>query len=366
MKILPVLFLVLVIGARATYEIRKRMRRSAARKQAEAARRSAMPLPPATTPPGMLPAKRQNTEHAFPPDPRRPAAAEAARAGEWQPAAKLFAELGDDWNQRATLVYALGRAAAEDDGWLKEWQRARPDDPDATVVEAQGLVRLAWNLRGDRRAKQTGSEQFAGFHRVLPQAREACHRAAVLALPGDPTPYAVEFSVALGTGYPHEQARALFAEIVSRDPHHQSGHTAALQYWCEKWCGSQESADAFAREAAASAAPGACLSRLPLISRLEHRPYFKAAPDDHSPELSALLDAALADAAAAPEDSAQLRELRHLLAYYLFRNGRPAEALTQFRLTDGWIGALPWSYSSAPQKAYARIRHDAFTATRPS
>jgi hypothetical protein len=48
------------------------------------------------------------------------------------------------------------------------------------------------------------------------------------------------------------------------------------------------------------------------------------------------------------------------LAYLLFRSGRLEEATEQFRLVDGWIGALPWSYAGAPRKVYARYRHHAF------
>jgi len=317
-------------------------------------------LPPAPPAPGMLPPERQMTEGVLPPDPAKTAAADAARAGDWSRAADLFAAIGEDWERRASLVYALGRVAAEDDGWLRQWQQARPDDPGAALVEADGLIRLAWKLRGGQSAAGTTPEQFGGFRRVLPQAEAACRRAAELAAPNDPTPYAVELPAAYGLGYSHERMRALFTEVVIRDPHHQSAHDSALQYWCGKWRGSKELADSFARQAAAYAPAGAGLSRLPLSSWFEHRPFLKASPDDRSPELTALIDAGLADAAAATHETVGVRMLRHLLAYYLYRQQRYAEAVEQFRHVDGWIGATPWRYAARTGAYYCLLRDNAF------
>lgn len=315
------------------------------------------PPPP---PEGMRAQQEQNARAAFPADPGDGAAVAAARAGDWAPAAALLAAAGRDWDRRAAAVAVLGEAAGADDDWLRAWQRARPDDPDAAVVAAEGLVRLAWLLRGGRQAEQTEPEQFEAFRRVLGQARDGCHRAAALAGPGDPTPYAVELSVALGLGYSHEVTRALFAEVTARAPHHQTAHSTALQFWCLKWHGSADLAYEFARDAAASAPPGTLFSRFPLVSWFEHHPYHQPSPDDRSPVLTALVDAGLADAAAAPRDSAQLRALRHVLAYYLYRQGRHAEAVEQFRMVDGHIGALPWSYSGTPARLYTTIRDSAF------
>ncbi|MFD0345361.1 hypothetical protein ACFQ0M_03245 [Kitasatospora aburaviensis] len=35
---------------------------------------------------------------------------------------------------------------------------------------------------------------------------------------------------------------------------------------------------------------------------------------------------------------------------------RPAEALAQFKLVDGYVGALPWRYTDDPAAVYCRIR----------
>lgn len=76
----------------------------------------------------------------------------------------------------------------------------------------------------------------------------------------------------------------------------------------------------------------------------------------------ALVDAGLADAAAcAASDPGRpgLAELRHLLAYYLHLQDRHEAALEQFRLVDGHVDALPWSYRGEDTASYyCRVRNE--------
>lgn len=65
-----------------------------------------------------------------------------------------------------------------------------------------------------------------------------------------------------------------------------------------------------------------------------------------------MVDAALADADAAPRDHPDTASLRHLLAYFLTRQGRYDLALQQFRLVDGHVDALPWRYFDNPAAVY--------------
>jgi hypothetical protein len=127
---------------------------------------------------------------------------------------------------------------------------------------------VAADIRGAKQAKYTTQEQFAGFHRMMAQARVAGHEAQELA-GDDPCPYIAEISCAFGLGYGHDDFRALWAEIEKRDAHHLAAHTSALQYWCRKWRGSHELAERFAREAAAKGSPGLLLSFLPLYAAFE-------------------------------------------------------------------------------------------------
>ncbi|NBM20571.1 DUF4034 domain-containing protein [Streptomyces sp. GC420] len=309
--------------------------------------------------------ERQDTRLAAPLPPELRRALAAASRGDWRPAAALMATTreNEDWELRSQYANALGEAAADDDGWLSDWQAAAPDDPDAALVRPHATVTLAWRLRGGGWAKDTGREQFAGFHRVLPRSLEEVARAAELN-PGDPTPYVPELWAALGLGYPHARMDRLWDEITDRDPHHCAAHTGALQYWCAKWRGSEELAVAFARRAAAGAPPGSLLTALPLIAWWEHHKDARPA-DFRSPAVVTLVDAALADAAAARPDHPRLPELRHLLAFFLTKQRRYEAAVEQFRLVDGYVDALPWRYYEHPAAAYCSVREKAVRGAGP-
>ncbi|MEC4017173.1 hypothetical protein [Streptomyces sp. H27-D2] len=351
---------------------------------------------------GLVPRAELNTAVAAP-DPALQLALTAVGDGDWQPAARLLAGTGDDWERRAARAYGLGDAAGramaaaespptapgaltapgdtptdpssppetspsktsppEPPGWSAAWQRARPDDPDAALVHARALVSRAWELRGAQRARDTSTEQFAEFRAGLRESLPAIARAEELSA-ADPSPYVAEIWTMIGLGSPHEEMRALWAKITERAPHHYEAHYSALQYWCAKWQGSAELAAAFAADAAAGAPRGALLSALPLISFYEHerdnqrpRPYRKQ-------PVTAMVDAALADVAAAPSDHPRLAEVRHLLAWFLLQQKRYAASAEQFRLVDGYVNALPWRYSSDPAKLYSASRDAAVLQAR--
>ncbi|GHI05368.1 hypothetical protein AQI88_22980 [Streptomyces cellostaticus] len=310
---------------------------------------------------GLLPAERQDTEHAAPlPAPWAQALA-AVQGGDWQPAAEVLRDIGRDWERRTTVTGLLGTLAAKEDAWLLAWEAARPEDPDAAVVRAQSTVYLAWELRGAKLAEYTTQEQFAGFRRTLTGAREEIARAAALN-PDDPTPYITEIWVALGLGYPQAEMDKLWAEITTRAPHHFGAHLSALQYWCAKWRGSQQQAFDFAERAAAEAPLGSLLSVLPLIAHFEHDEPTEVAADN-TPEMVARVDAGLADAAAADPEHPGLAQLRHLLAFYLHLQDRHEAALKQFKLVDGYVDALPWSYLGDGAAAYyCRVRNETVRA----
>ncbi|MCX2926110.1 hypothetical protein [Streptomyces sp. NEAU-W12] len=121
---------------------------------------------------------------------------------------------------------------------------------------------------------------------------------------------------------------------------------------------------AFAREAEATAPPGSLLSTLPLIVWYEHRDT-RADPDELlEPYLLDMVDAALADVAAAPPDHPDAASVRHLLAYFLTRQRRHDEALQQFRLVDGYVNAAPWRYYDDPAAVYCLWRNRAVKGAR--
>ncbi|MER6910441.1 hypothetical protein ABT354_02010 [Streptomyces sp. NPDC000594] len=305
---------------------------------------------------GFLPAERQNTDHSCPEPEALTRAVTAAGTGDWRPTADLLAATGRDWEWRARYSERLSGVAAKDDAWLLAWETERPDDPDAALIRARSTVRLAWNVRGGQRAQHTTGEQFEGFHRTLARSREENARAAALN-PDDPTPFISEIWTALGLGYPQADMDRIWDEITARAPHHYEAHFSALQFWCEKWRGSKELAMEFAQRAAADAPLGSLIKVFPLIAHYEHDESDDAEVE-RSPEMRALVDAALADAHAADPGHPRLAEVRHMLAYFLSLQDRDEAAVEQFRLVDGYVGALPWRYWPDGAERYCELRDE--------
>ncbi|MCB5169782.1 hypothetical protein LG634_33900 [Streptomyces bambusae] len=301
---------------------------------------------------GLVPAERQDTALAAPLPAAERAALDAVREGRWEPAAAVLTEIGRDWERRSAFTYLLGELAADDDTWLTAWEQTRRDCPDAAVVRARSTVVLAWNVRGAKRARYTSREQFEGFHRVLEQAGADIERAAQLN-PDDPTPHIAAIWVALGLGAPRAEMDRIWAEVTARAPHHYEAHFSALQYWCKKWRGSRRLAMAFAEQAAAAAPAGSLLTAFPLIAFFEHDGEDAEGTDEpedvESEAMQRRVDAALRDVAAADASHPRLAEVRHLLAYYCLLQGRVDESAENFRLVDGYVGALPWRYRGDDQ-----------------
>ncbi|MCZ4102305.1 hypothetical protein C8250_042600 [Streptomyces sp. So13.3] len=303
---------------------------------------------------GMVPIGRVDTTRAAAGS-EGEAVAAAALGGDWRTASAYLHSAGTNWDLRWHRLGYLAEAAAQDDSWVRAWQAEQPYDPGAALVHADGLISLAGNLRGSQNARHTSHEQFEAFHRVLAQARHACDRAVELA-PADPTPYVAQLSVARGLGWSHEEFRALWTEIVTRDPYHFGAHTSALQYWCAKWQGSHELMHGFAQRAAASAPHGDLLATLPIFAFFEQK-YRDGNEDIYAlPTTAPAVDAALRAVANASPGHYRLPAIRHMLAYTLESSGRNAEAVVQFQLIGGFAGGAPWSYFGEPLKVFAATR----------
>ncbi|MFD5236779.1 hypothetical protein [Streptomyces tendae] len=248
---------------------------------------------------GLLPLRWQNSYLAGPDAPLQRACRAAAR-GRWEPAAQLFEDAGQDWERRSLYAQRLGDVVAQgSDRWLKEWRKARP---------------------------------------------------------GDPTPLVAELWTARGLGYSHAETDALWSRITELAPYHFEAHTSALQYWTAKWRGSHQLAREFAEKSAAGAPPGSLLAVLPVIAWYESHKDELGPVGYCPPDLRALVDAALTDAALADPDHPRLPEVRHLLGYFLYRQGRYRAAREQFRHVDGFTEALPWRYSRLAPLHYRAVR----------
>ncbi|MFD9408993.1 hypothetical protein ACFWBN_18500 [Streptomyces sp. NPDC059989] len=278
------------------------------------------------------------------------------RTGQWQAASQLLAGTPKEGEQRWQRVQAFGGAAAlelvQQPGvgaqWLKAWRLEAEKDAGGAQVHAELLVQQAWRASGG-----VGS---ADHRIILEEAREACRKAALLS-PGDPVPYITELAVARGLAYPEAEFDELWAKVIDRAPQHMGAHLAALHYWCEKWHGSRQKADAFSHAAAARAPQGSLLAALPLFALYENLPdVIMTGGFYRSESVTRAVEGALYAVHTARQDDPMLAHVRHLLLLFLVNMERWAEAMEQVRHVDGYVGALPWSASEDPAAQYAIYR----------
>ncbi|TKA03066.1 DUF4034 domain-containing protein [Actinacidiphila oryziradicis] len=290
------------------------------------------------------------------------AALEAARVGDWRPAAGYLGRRGTDWDLAWTRLGPFHDLVLEDDRWLQAWRQEQPDNADAALLHADGLVGVAWQIRSSKLAPEVSREQFEGFHRVLREAEQAAYEAIQLAPTHDPNPYVVLIAAAMGLNWPNDRFRALWSEIASRAPQHWRAHDRALQYWCQKWHGSHELMHGFIDNAIATAPAG---SLLPMLKLEAFREQFTRDDEPMTawqrPEVTAALDTALADLAAADPAHPRLMAARGWLAYGLTRNGRGAEATEQYRALGNMV-TWPWSGFNDPVGSFVGMRADAVLA----
>lgn len=288
------------------------------------------------------------------PGPEEAAALDAAKAGDWRPAAAYLAvDAPADvrWRRQRSLTELAG----EEDDWLRAWRAERPQDPTAALVHADAMVVLAWNVRSSARAKDVSREQFAAFHRILRQAEEAAAEAVGLA-PDDPNPWVAQIPMAMGLGWSHERFRAHWAELTARDPHHWAAHNRALQYWCAKWHGSHELMHGFVDGAIAAAPAGSLLTPMKLEA------YWEQFGQDgerltawQRPEVRAAQEAVRADLAAADPDHPRIRTAHGWLAYTLTVGGRPNEAIEHYRALGRYV-PQPFTYFNDPRATFVSLR----------
>jgi len=294
------------------------------------------------------------------------AALAAARAGDWGPAAVYLAAPSSGWDGRWHRLGPFRELAVEEDDWLRAWRKEQPENPDAALLHTVALTGVAWQVRSGRLGSEITREQAEGFHRVLREAEQAAWDGIDLAHPDDPNPWVALIPIAKGLGWPHQRFRSVWAEITERDPNHWGAHDAALQYWCEKWRGSHELMHAFADTAFDDAPAGSLLGVLKLQAHYEQIARARAPRSAYeSPEVGAVLDAALADLAAADPEHHRVPDVRGWLGYVLTRAGRHAEAVDQFRALGRTVPA-PWTLYDNPVRALTDDRIDAVIGADPT
>lgn len=305
---------------------------------------------------GLVPRERLDPRRSGPPraEPDTKAAVEAAWDGEWEPAAALIEAAGEDWDLRCDRLRTMSYVAVEDERWLLAWRAARPQDGTAVAVHAEALLHRAWEARGTEYSDKTSDEQAAAFHKLLPTAFHAAQEAARLA-PRDPAPWVTMITAARGLNTPNEEFRRLWAELRARAPYHYDGHWQALQYWCEKWHGSNRLMLDFAKETVEYAPSG---SALPAIYLHGLNELWRRQGDEVfvSRGVRPVVRTVREKLTLVPDDDPRLPAIRHLLAAALVKGGSHAEALEEFRRIGPWCGAEPWTRSGEPVLEFDRWR----------
>ncbi|MER5665510.1 hypothetical protein [Streptomyces mirabilis] len=294
--------------------------------------------------------------HAGPPPPKSAqlelmALTDAARLGDWRPAAAYLDHAGQDWDERWHRIQLLGEIATENGYWLAQWSRARPDSGDAATLKAHVLLLTGWAIRGSGSAREVPAPHMRQFHDHLRSAVETALQAAALA-PEDPGPWVVMVTAARGLKYTHAQFRSLWNELTRRAPHHFMGHRQALEYWTPKWHGTDREMLDFGERAIYNRAPGSPVAGIYLYAVAEHiqrQGKLPSAPSAQRKRLLADVHRALNQV---PEDNPFLPLVRHLLAHRLSHAGMFDQALDQFRRIGPWCGAAPWTSSKDPIVAF--------------
>lgn len=294
------------------------------------------------------------------PDSALRAALFAARSGSWEPTAELMAQTrtARDWDRRGRCTAGLAELALHHTGWLDDWRRERPGDPDLALVAAELEIGRAWEIRTAARARHVSQEQFQAFRAVLRDAEPVLRTAADLN-PGDPVPWRILIAHAMGLGAP----RPVFDEYLARgreaDPHHLGLHARAVQYLAQKWYGSHAEMFEFAEAAAAGAPESSPLRGLPLHAVTEYALEQKAGsgrgPVDWS-RIEGHVEAGLNLSAGYEPGDQRASDFRNHLALGLIRSGREAEALEVFRLIGTDARTFPWAYMGEPREIFLLMR----------
>jgi hypothetical protein len=285
------------------------------------------------------------------------AAAEAARRGDWQPAAALLRATGDD-DVRADRIRTLTQLSVHDSQWVEEWFAAAPHDTQVTVVRAELAVQRAWAARGGLDAAHTPDVAIQAFFTGLDQAQRLAEKAIEMA-PGDPMPWATLVQIARGQQVSQEEFERRLDGLFERAPHHVYGSQVGLQTVCAKWFGDTETMFAFARDLGGRAPEGSATCLLPLIAHIERHLELESGRGGPSQaqrhmtsgatrtELRACVERWLAGPDGGPRPGGRL-EGHNLAAYAFWLADDPDAARPHLEEIGRSVTEWPWGYSGVP------------------
>ena len=282
-------------------------------------------------------------------------AVDAARRGEWRPAAALLAATADA-DVRMDRMRTLAASSVHDAEWVEEWLTAAPQDPTLLALRAELALQRAWAARGAASAEMTTAAQFDAFSTGLVQAERLARRAAEAA-PSDPTPWATLVEMARGQQVDQEEFERRVDGLFERAPHHVAGSHAVLQTVCAKWFGDTEQMFDAARSLAADAPAGSAVCLLPVMAHVEHHLDLESGPGGPTraarhmtsgatrTEIRACVDRWTAAGDPAPGG----RRLGHNLVAYAAWLAQDADlARPHLAAVGRALSDLPWAYSGEP------------------
>lgn len=250
---------------------------------------------------------------------------------------KVLRDTGRDWDRRAlrTSVLAESTTPALQTSWVQE----QPDNPDAQLVFAWGI------LQRIRYEKPTDSAETW-------EALDACERVSALR-PEDPNPWVVRLALLRLWRRPTSEVFPLWEQIVRRDPWHREAHLQMLGYLSPAECGSRAQTVEFVDRVRSGAAPTAPTAGLEIAALIEQYHYtmdrggVEALTAGHlwsRPEAVAALERGLADwpRSGYLNHAARVADL-NLLAYALVQAKQGGQAGPVFRAIGGLVTVYPWA-----------------------
>lgn len=284
-----------------------------------------------------------------PPEEDFAAALAGARSGDPAPVGTYLASLrqAKSWDLRSRAVDRIATDAVESPLWVTKWAQAEPDDPDAQLVHAALLIRLAWEARTKHSTENVERWRFQEFHDQLEAATPQLHRAIELN-PGDPEPWRLAMQHATGLEAPEEDFREHLAHAQEADPWHYQSNEQAVNRLSAKWGGSHEAAFDFAEQVAAGAPDDRAVRILPLRAGYEMWIEDESAKKPLRGRVEQALATAQAYADRFPEGAREAAEARSMLGFMYAMLDRPQEAFDAFKATGRNVSAMPWEYNIPP------------------
>ncbi len=286
--------------------------------------------------------------------------------GRWAGPRDLLADTGRDWDRRTHRIRVLADAAVASK-CVEAWQIAEPGSLDAAVTRAELEVVRAFHLAAQ-------SEDGAPVER-LDTAVRACLVAAN-ADADDPVPLVSLLTVARLYPGGHPRIEQWWDELQRRDPYNREACHQVLRYFSDRYHGSEQLAQEFARDIAGRCPLGLPLAVLPLAARVEAYRYRAAGRRSTDLALNDMwvdewaghdLDVALgrwfdAERPALAQDVPDLHYLAHGLA---FANRLAAAAPVFAEIGDLGV-KTPWSLfgDAAALIAYWRAKAQAAAENR--